>query len=138
MGFPGQDHDSDDYPVESLVARNRGGKVRAFLLRVAGNALALWLAAELIRGISVSGVGPALVAGLLLALVNALIRPVLLILTLPLNILTLGLFTFVLNGILLYLVANQVTGVAIAGLGSAVLAALLVSLVSWVLSSLVR
>ena len=69
-----------------------------FLLRVAINALAIVLAASILPGIEVDGIVPALAAAVLLGLVNAFVRPVLLILTLPITLVTLGLFLLVLNG----------------------------------------
>jgi putative membrane protein len=85
-------------------------------------------------GIQVDGVWPAVVAALLLGLVNATLRPILLLLTLPLTVLTLGLFALVVNGAMLALVASLVEGVRVAGFGSAVLAALIISLVGGLLN----
>jgi putative membrane protein len=108
-----------------------------FLLRVVVNILALVLAASVVPGIRLDGVLPAIAAGLLLGLVNALVRPVLLILTLPVTLVTLGLFLFVLNGLCLWLVASVVRGFHVAGFWSAVLGALCVSVVSWIVTALV-
>jgi putative membrane protein len=108
-----------------------------FLLRVAVNALAIMLAASILPGIAVDGLVPALAAGLLLGLVNAFVRPVLLILTLPITLLTLGLFLLILNGFCFWLVAWLVKGFHVAGFGSALLGSLVVSVVSWVLTALV-
>jgi putative membrane protein len=108
-----------------------------FLLRVVVNILAIVLAASVIPGIRLDGVLPAVAAGLLLGVVNAVVRPVLLILTLPITLLTLGLFIFVLNGLCLWLVAAVVKGFHVAGFWSAVLGALVVSIVSWVVTVLV-
>ena len=108
-----------------------------FLLRVLVNILALVLAASLVPGIRLSGAMSAVAAGLLLGVVNAVVRPVLLILTLPITLVTLGLFLFVLNGLCLWLVASVVKGFHVAGFWSAVLGALCVSVVSWVVTALV-
>src|SRR6266540_2102790 len=81
-----------------------------FLLRVLVNILAIVLAASVVPGIRLDGVLPAVAAGLLLGLVNAVVRPVLLILTLPITLVTLGLFLFVLNGVCLWLVSLMVKG----------------------------
>jgi len=108
-----------------------------FLLRVAVNALAIVLAASLLPGIEVDGIVPALAAAVLLGLVNAFVRPVLLILTLPITLVTLGLFLFVLNGFCFWLVASLVKGFHVAGFGSALLGALVVSVVSWVVTALI-
>ncbi len=107
-----------------------------FLLRLILNAVAIVIAAYLIPGIYVASAGAALVAALALAIVNAIVRPVLLLLTLPLTILTLGLFIFVINAICLAIVAWVVPGFGVSGFGAALLGALVISLVSWMLSSL--
>jgi putative membrane protein len=108
-----------------------------FLLRLVVNAVAVFLAANLVPGIHVSGAGTALVAGLILGFVNALIKPVLFVLTLPFTILTLGLFIFVVNAICLALAAWLVPGFTIAGFGSAFVGALVISAVSWLLHAIV-
>jgi len=108
-----------------------------FLLRVVVNALAIMLAASIVPGIRVDGVVPALVGGLLLGLVNAVVRPVLIILTLPITLVTLGLFLLVLNGLCFWLVASIVKGFYVAGFGSAFLGALIVSIVSWIMTALI-
>ena len=108
-----------------------------FLLRVVVNALAIMLAASIVPGIRVDGVVPALVGGLLLGLVNAVVRPVLIILTLPITLVTLGLFLLVLNGLCFWLVASIVKGFYVAGFGSALLGALIVSIVSWIMTALI-
>jgi putative membrane protein len=108
-----------------------------FLLRVLINTLAIVLAASVIPGIQLDGALSAVAAGLLLGVVNAVVRPVLLILTLPITLLSLGLFLLVLNGLCLWLVAAVVTGFHVIGFWSAVLGALVVSVVSWVVTVLV-
>jgi putative membrane protein len=108
-----------------------------FLVRVAVNALAIVLAASILPGIGVDGIVPALAAAVLLGLVNAFVRPVLLILTLPITLVTLGLFLFVLNGLCFWLVASVVKGFHVAGFGSAMLGALVVSAVSWIVTALI-
>jgi putative membrane protein len=108
-----------------------------FLVRVAVNALAIVLAASILPGISVDGIVPALAAAVLLGLVNAFVRPVLLILTLPITLVTLGLFLFVLNGLCFWMVASLVKGFHVAGFGSAMLGALAVSAVSWIVTALI-
>lgn len=108
-----------------------------FLVRVVVNALAILLAAVVVPGIRVDGFGSALVAGLVLGLVNAVVRPVLLFLTFPITLLTLGLFLFVLNGLCLWLVAAVVGGFHVAGFWAAVLGALVVSAASWLVTAVV-
>lgn len=108
------------------------------LLKILLNAAAILVAAYLMDGIAVRGVGAALIAGLVLGIVNAIVRPVLLILTLPITLLTLGLFIFIINAICLALTAALVPGFEVAGFWSALGGALLVSIVSWVLNVLVK
>jgi putative membrane protein len=107
-----------------------------FLLRLLLNGVAVFLAAQLIPGISVSSPGAALAAGIVLGLVNAIIRPVLILLTLPVTLLTLGLFIFVVNAICLALAAWLVPGFTISGFAAALVGALVISITSWLLSAL--
>jgi len=100
------------------------------------NAAALLLIAYLYPGVQVLGLGPALIAALVLGLVNALIRPILVILTLPATILTLGLFIFVINALLFWFVAEIVHGFAVTGFGAALVGSLLYSLFTLVTSRL--
>lgn len=108
------------------------------LLRWLINAGILLILAKYFPGISVSGWYSALIVVLVLGLVNALIRPILLVLTMPINILTLGLFTFVINGLLFYLVASWVKGFTVAGFWPAFWGALIYSVASWLISSLLK
>jgi putative membrane protein len=101
------------------------------------NTIALIAVAYLMPSISVASFNAALVAALVLGLVNAVVRPVLVLLTLPVTILTLGLFIFVLNGLLFWAVAEWLEGFTVAGFWSGVLGAILFSIVSWLLSALV-
>jgi len=98
--------------------------------------LSLWIADELFQGISVDSIEALVVSGLLLGIVNTLLKPILIILTFPITILTLGLFLLVINGLTLFLVANLVDGFRIAGFGTAIGIALAVSLFSFVLNAL--
>ena len=99
----------------------------------------IYLAAQVVPGITLRGkpLWPALLAGLVLALINAVVRPVLRILTLPLTLVTLGLFLFVLNAFCLWLTSVIVTGFVVRGFWAACLGALLISVVSWVLTMFV-
>ena len=101
------------------------------------NAAALFALPYLMHSVRVESFTTALVAALVLGLVNVLIRPILVLLTLPVTVLTLGLFIFVINGLLFWAVANFVGGFQVAGFWSAVGAAILYSLISWALSSLI-
>jgi putative membrane protein len=107
-----------------------------FLLRLLLNGVAVFCAAYFIPGISVSGPAAALIAGIVLGLVNAIIRPILVLLTLPFTLLTLGLFIFVVNAICLALAAWFVPGFAIDGFVAALLGALVISVVSWILHAI--
>lgn len=111
--------------------------MRGFFIRLIITALGLWVADGLLAGIGFTGTGSLIVSALLLGLVNAVIRPILIILTLPLTVVTLGLFILVVNGISLALVAWLVPGFQITGLFAATVGAIVVSLVSWVVSSFV-
>ena len=106
-----------------------------FLVRMLANALAIFVAAAIVPGIEIRGVLSALGAGLVLGLVNAVVRPVLLVLTLPLTLVTLGLFLFVLNGLCLWLTSALVKGFQVHGFWAAIFGALIVSLVSWLLTA---
>lgn len=111
--------------------------MRGFVVRLVVTALGLWLAAAIVPGVQITGVGNLLLASLLLGLVNALLRPIILILTLPLTVLTLGLFILVVNGISLAVVAWLMPGFTVGGLGSATLGAIVVGLTSWLASTFV-
>jgi len=91
----------------------------------------------LIDGIQISGFLSAFFAAAILGILNAFFRPILLILTLPVNILSLGLFTFVINAIVLMMVSGVISGFNVDGFWSAVFGSLLISLVSWLLTSFI-
>ena len=101
------------------------------------NALALLALPYVVSSVQVDGFVTALVAALVLGFVNTLVRPVLVLLTLPVTLLTLGLFIFVINGLLFWMVANLLQGFNVAGFGSAVLGAMVYALISWAASALV-
>ncbi|MBI4381379.1 MAG: phage holin family protein [candidate division NC10 bacterium] len=105
-----------------------------FLIRLCLNALALIIVSTVIPGIKVQGLLPALSAAFFLGLINAVVRPIILILTLPLTILTLGLFIPVINACLLKLVSLMIQGFEVHGFWSAVFGAILLSLVSGLLN----
>lgn len=110
----------------------------AFLLRVAIVALGLWLATQVFSGIQLDTPGTLIAAALLLGVVNAVIRPIAVLLTLPLTLLTLGLFLIVINAMMLGLVAAMLSGFHINGFWTAVGASLIVSLVSCLASGLLN
>ncbi|MGH7547660.1 MAG: phage holin family protein [Gemmatimonadales bacterium] len=111
--------------------------MRGFFFRLVITALGLWAAATIIPGMEIDGVGNLIVSALLLGLVNAIIRPIIIILTLPLTVLTLGLFILVVNGVSLALVAWLMPGFAVTGLGPAILGSIVVGLTSWFASAFV-
>ncbi|MBP7816753.1 MAG: phage holin family protein [Phenylobacterium sp.] len=103
-----------------------------FIARVLIAALGLWLAAAVLPGVSYSGWLDLLLAALLLGLVNAIVRPIVFLLTLPLTILTLGLFLLVVNAAMIGLVALLLPGFMVSGLIAGVLASIIVGVVSWI------
>lgn len=113
--------------------------MQGILLRLIVTAIAVWVAAQLLdqRGFSVQGVEAVVLFSLVLGILNALVKPVLLLLTLPLNLITLGLFTLVVNGFVFWLAAQFPLGIQVADFGAAFLAALVVTVVSFVLSKLI-
>ena len=100
------------------------------------NAAALFALPFLLSSVTVTHIGAALVAALVLGLVNTLIRPVLVLLTLPVTLISMGLFILVINALLFWAVANLVEGFQVAGFWSAFIAAILYSIISWALSTL--
>ncbi len=105
-----------------------------FFLRWSMNLLALVIAAVLIKGIRIQGIEMGILAAGILGIVNAVIRPVVLILTLPINLLTLGLFTLVINAAMLKLVSVVVPGLVIENFSAAFFGALIISITSWLLN----
>jgi len=105
-----------------------------FLLRWSINLLALVTATLLIKGIKIQNIETGIIAAGILGLINAVIRPIVLVLTLPINLLTLGLFTLVINAAMLKLVSDLVPGFAIESFGAAFYGAFLISLISWLLN----
>jgi len=110
----------------------------AFLVQWLVVAVALAVTAYFVPGVTVASGTALAVAALVLGLVNALVRPILTVLTLPLTLLTLGLFYLVVNGIAFALAAGLTPGFEVAGFGSAIIGALLVSIVSWAVGALFR
>lgn len=100
--------------------------------------VAILIASYLLDGIHVSGFFSAFFAAAILGILNAFFRPILIILTFPLTVVTLGLFTFVINAILLMMVSGVISGFEVRGFWTAVFGSLLISLVSWLLTSFVN
>lgn len=100
------------------------------------NALAVLAAGYFVPGITVANFWVALIVAAVLALLNLIVKPILVLLTLPINLITLGLFTFVINGIILWLAGNIVKGIGIESLWAAILGALVISAIKLVAGSL--
>jgi putative membrane protein len=99
---------------------------------------AIIVASYLIQGIEVNGFFSAFFAAAILGVLNVFFRPILLILTLPINILTLGFFTFIINAVLLKMASGVISGFVVHGFWSAVFGALIISVVSWLLNSFIN
>ncbi len=105
-----------------------------FVLRLLVTALGLWLASAIVPGIVIDDMGTLLLAAVLLGIVNAVVRPLIILLTLPITILSLGLFLLVINAAMLGLVSSLLDGFHVAGFWSAVFGSLVVSLTGWIAS----
>lgn len=109
----------------------------SFLARLLITAFGLWLADVLLAGISFDGAGPLFLAAFLLGFVNAIVRPILVFLTFPFTLLTLGLFLLLINGLMVYLVAAMMPSFHVQGLWSAILASIIVGLTAWLANAYV-
>jgi putative membrane protein len=107
-----------------------------FLAHLLVTAALLLIVASLVRGVHVEGWGPALLGALALGLVNAFVRPLMVLLTLPLTVLTFGLFLFVVNAFMLWLVAALVPGIRVQGFGAALLGSIVLTLLNLGVASL--
>jgi len=108
--------------------------MEGFLIRAVVVGIGLWLASKIVSGIGFDSNGTLIAAALLLGIVNAFVRPIVVILTLPITLLTLGIFLLVINALMIELVAYFLPGFVVAGFWSAIFAAIIVSLTSWVMS----
>jgi len=111
----------------------KGITIRWFILTAA-----IMISSYLIEGIQVSGFLSAFFTAAILGILNTFLRPVLIILTLPINILSLGLFTFVINAILLRMASGVISGFEVLGFGSALVGSLVISIFNWLLSSFIN
>lgn len=109
-----------------IIMSNRDG----IIVKIIINAIAIYATAKLVKGVEISSFGTAIVAALVLSIVNALIKPLLMVLTLPVNFLSLGLFTFVVDGLSLMIVSGITKGFEIHGIGPAMLASIIISVIS--------
>lgn len=112
--------------------------MKGLAIRWVVNALGLILVTKFINGIVVDGIGAALMAALVLGVVNAIIRPIIILFTLPLNLLTLGLFTLVINGLMLELVSTFVKGFQVNGILTAIVGSILLSVFSGIMSFFIK
>lgn len=110
----------------------------SLLLRLVLQAVAVMATAYIVPGVRVANMWSAIIAAIVIGLVNALVRPILLLLTLPVNVLTLGLFTLVINALMFWLASSVVKGFDVQSFGAAFLGALVFWLVSWALNTLIK
>jgi putative membrane protein len=111
--------------------------MNGFVLRLAISALGLWVASVLVPGVHIKGGWTLVIAALLLGIVNALVRPIVLVLTFPFTLVTLGLFILVVNAAMFALVAAFLDGFRLSGFWAALFGALVVSITSWIASSFI-
>ena len=108
--------------------------MRGLIIRWVTTAFALWLTSFIVKGIQVDGIMPLFFAAVVLGIFNAVLRPLMLVITFPINLVTLGLFTLIINGVMLKLTADVVRGFSVTGFWSAVIGALLLSAISFALN----
>lgn len=111
--------------------------MKPFLIRLATYALALYVTSTLIEGIYFDTVASLILAAMVLSIINAILRPVLLVLTLPINLMTLGLFTFVVNGLMLKITGFLVPGMDVGGFWIATFGALILTILSSIINWLI-
>ncbi|MBI3597206.1 MAG: phage holin family protein [Nitrospirae bacterium] len=112
--------------------------MKGILIRWVINAVALILASHVIKGIEVDHLMAAFVAAAVLGVMNAVVRPILILLTLPITLLTLGLFVLVINGFMLYIAGAVVKGFHVTGFWSSLFGALFLSVISWIANAFIN
>jgi len=112
--------------------------MKKFILKVILTSLAFWLVAQILPGVSVDNTWTILLAVLALGVVNTLVRPLLIILTLPITILTIGLFVFVINGLMFWLVSQILPGFTVDGLTTAIVGSFLLSVFTSIFNWLIK
>lgn len=112
--------------------------MRGLIIRWVTTAVALWVTSFIVKGIAIDGIGALFFAAVVLGIFNAVLRPVVLLITFPINLVTLGLFTLVINGAMLKLTSDVVRGFSVTGFWSAVIGALLLSAISFALNLFVN
>lgn len=113
-------------------------KFQRFLIKLLVTIAALLIVVKISPWAEVQDPGALIVTALLLGIFNTVLRPLLILLTLPINILSFGLFILVINGLILYVISMLVPGFNLSGFGSAVLTSILVSLTAWIINILIR
>ncbi|WP_019989078.1 phage holin family protein [Rudanella lutea] len=108
------------------------------IIRILISAVAVFIASQFIPGIRVDGFGAAIIVAIVLGLLNAFLKPILVLLTIPITILTLGLFYLVINVIMVYLAASIVDGFAVSGFFAALLFSIVVSIVTWAIDAIIN
>ena len=111
--------------------------MRGFIARLFITAFGLWMADLALDGVRFDGVAALWIAALLLGFVNAVLRPILILLTLPFTLVTLGLFVFVVNGAMVLLVSRMMSAFQVDGLGTAIVASIVVGITGWVANAFV-
>ncbi len=111
--------------------------MRSFLARLFVTAFGLWMADQMLAGIHFDSAGSLWIAALLLGIVNAIVRPLVFLLTLPITLVTLGLFVFVVNGAMVLLVARLMPSFHTEGLGVAILASIIVGIAGWMANAFI-
>lgn len=113
-------------------------RFQIFLIKLLVTIAALLIVVKISPWAEVDDPVALIVTALLLGIFNTILRPLLILLTLPINIVTFGLFVFIINGLILYIISLLVPGFTLSGFGSAVLTSILVSLTAWVINLLIR
>ena len=108
--------------------------MEGFLIRAVVVGIGLWIASQIVAGVEIHSTQTLIAAALLLGIVNAFVRPILIVLTFPITLVTLGFFLLVINGLMIELVASFLKGFVVTGFWPAFFAAIVVSLTSWVMS----
>lgn len=122
----------DDF--DRFYQGSKGPRVRGFIYRWLVNALALAVSAWIVKGIEIHGVLSLFFAAIVVGVLNAFVRPIVLILTLPLNILTMGLFTFVINALMIIMASKVVRGFVVADFWSALVGAIFLAVISFLIN----
>jgi len=122
---------------DRFYLESKGPRIRGFIYRWLVNALALAVSAWIVKGIEIHGVLSLFFAAIVVGVLNAFVRPVVLILTLPLNILTMGLFTFVINALMIMMASKVVRGFIVTDFWSALVGAVFLAIISFLINLLV-